>query len=157
MGASRYMVGLSGTEQGMDIYEFAPNIYVPQSRALLLTKETRFQTKGLFRIFAERLPGKLPIQLKAEAGGFNAEWPVYSEITKAEREEMRKERSDWKTSQQKHKNQLDDAIIALSINGGTTKKLSTKRSNLSALIDVKRKVEIERLSNAISSPEGSLK
>lgn len=69
------MISLLDKGYNRETYE----ISVSGSRAILITNNTSFQSRGMFTLRVVET-GEMPITLRQEYGGFDTQWPVYVEI-----------------------------------------------------------------------------
>jgi vacuolar-type H+-ATPase subunit I/STV1 len=82
-----------------------------ENHAILLTKETTFNSKGKFTMTVRKTGIDLPIKLKEDFGSFTQEWTVYEEVdseTKRTISEKKKLIADKKSEIQSFQNQLKE-------------------------------------------------
>ena len=117
--------------------------------------EGKFQSKGRFSVYVVKTEVKVPIKLKEEAGGFNAEWPVYIQVKNQKRDEVlsaRKERNQSRQALFKDLNTSFQNAAKLATGGKTKRNVLSSKSQLvrlgSGTADNKPsavKVEVARL------------
>jgi hypothetical protein len=73
-----WISGIVVSEYSPRIYEV--NIYGADTRAILNTNNTLFQTKGYFEMRVKKT-GNYPMKIKDQYGGFTQVWPIYEELT----------------------------------------------------------------------------
>jgi len=109
-------------------YEIQPEN--SSKRAILITRETEFQSRG-YSTCRVIVTGSRKVTLRKELGSFDQEWPEYTEIKRSENDMINKKSKDIELERAS----LHDEIIQLKTKIATTEKyIANIKSNFKSLL-----------------------